>query len=104
MKRQISPVLLEDGDRARIEYDEHGINEVVKIPQGRCLGCLNISKSNFPISFNRNGGFGELTTEHQYEDFEGNRVDTIKIHFCPICGRKIIDLVNDTDYPPPWGK
>lgn len=102
MKEPTMPVTLEDGDVAKVEYDESGITEVVKIEQGRCIGCLNISKSHWPTSFYEDEGFAELTTESQWKDFEGERIHDPKFHFCPVCGRSLKELANDSDYLPPW--
>lgn len=62
-----------------------------KKPQ--CIGCLNISKSNWPISFYPDRGLAKFDTEVMWVGLDGEKQGYgIEIHFCPVCGRSLKEL------------
>lgn len=52
-----------------------------------CVGCLNIRKSRWPVTFVNFAGRALFDSEGQWKDQDGKRmVEDVVWSFCPVCG------------------
>lgn len=70
--------------------------QVIEKPQ--CIGCLNIFNSNWPVSFYRDTGLARMDTESQWNGLDGAPLNSIAFNFCPVCGRSLKELAQDSNY------